>query len=687
MRFNSKLKRYTFNSAVRSFCYAMANAGNDTFWSQRQFVIIGSYPVDDRKAIKNADQTARQQRVEAARAAFFDSDIGRSVQNTIPCRTEAGDLSLWAQYKSWSYCNNCKLLHRQSLLPSYQNERLSTTKSCSCSTARYHTPRANEIPLCLKGLTKAEICALRPLTLHTGNFIMHQHGYRQKDGFCRVSWSETAVLDKISQLEPASHLKCMLAYRYLTTSPHSRYNHFVLLRQQHMESGSQLNLYDHRDNNGIECALWPHLYPFHEWCETSLSGNTSRKSAKASFIVKILSEVLDYSLDYDLLQFLYDRWIFTTDSGAIGSARYFNTSAATSLSTKTFSLDYWRWHHRYLMDAVRQYGFPDVFITLSPYEWTFPTPVWLQNAADISGKMPTQLATLETLNIAHVLEQTVRGYLCGTNSMRWRHHVFNYEQQRNRNNVKNIFYRIEFQGRGTAHIHLLVWLEDIAKSSYQKINAHIPLDDRDMSFLVHDLQQSHKTALSVQEEPTCLRQDHLGKLHLSLHYPQTAFALNLRAYVSSLLPFLKCRMDVQFSDQCGMLMRYVTNYVSKFKDSRSTEALYSTHLQPASAAYRHLRDMKPCEPEMVMSLSSIKMAWCSNGTKNYVPPRPDSAENDVTLLKYHSRNAEPDISFMDYLRRYDTSKRKPLPYKRQKCLVGVKYLSYFNPHFFFNSCS
>ncbi len=216
---------------------------------------------------------------------------------------------------------------------------------------------------------------------------------------------------------------------------------------------------------------------------------------KVSFTMKILSEVLDYSLDYDLLQFVYDRWLFTTVSGAISSSRDFGTSAATSLSMKTFSIEYWKWHHRYLIDAVRQFGYPDVFITISPYEWTFPTPLWLENASQISGKVPMQLATLETLNIVHILEQTVRGYLCGTNSLRWRQHVFHYAHETNKNNVRNLFYRIEFQGRGTAHIHLLVWLEDVSKCSYDQINAHIPNSDRELAFLVHDLQQSHKTVL------------------------------------------------------------------------------------------------------------------------------------------------------------------------------------------------
>ena len=370
-------------------------------------------------------------------------------------------------------------------------------------------------------------------------------------------------------------------------------------------------------------------------------------------------------------------------SGAISSARHFDTSAATSLSTKTFSVDYWRWHHRYLVDAVSQYGFPDVFITISPYEWTFPTPKWLQNAAEISGKMPTQLANLETVSIAHILEQTVRGYICGTNSKRCREHIFNYSQTRNKNNVKNLFYRIEFQGRGTAHIHFLVWLEDISKCSHHEINAHIPSEDRELAFLVHDLQPSDKTVISMQEAPSSIAEDENGKPHLALHYPQNAFALKLRAYISSILPFLKCRMDVQLSDHGAMLMRYVTSYVSKFKDSQSTDALYSTRLQPAQAAYRHLRDMKPCEPEMMMSLCSQKMAWCSNSTKSYVPPRPSSAEGNQILSKYHRRRNNTDMSFMEYLRTHDTSKANPPLYKRQRCLVGIKYVSYFNSDFFF----
>ena len=84
---------------------------------------------------------------------------------------------------------------------------------------------------------------------------------------------------------------------------------------------------------------------------------------KISFNFKVLSEVLDYSLDYNLLQFVYDGdgRLFNTVSCAISSARRFRTSAATFLSLKTFSLEYWRWHH---LDIIQNNAY-STFIAVS----------------------------------------------------------------------------------------------------------------------------------------------------------------------------------------------------------------------------------------------------------------------------------------------------------------------------------
>lgn len=122
----------------------------------------------------------------------------------------------------------------------------------------------------------------------------------------------------------------------------------MLMRQHRVEEGRRLF-----EESEIGLTIWPHLYPYYEWCETKLSHNNNRKSAKASFTLKILSEVLDYSMDFELLQFVYDRWLFTTITGAIFSARKFQTSAATTLAKKIFSNEYWRWHHR--MDISKSF--------------------------------------------------------------------------------------------------------------------------------------------------------------------------------------------------------------------------------------------------------------------------------------------------------------------------------------------
>lgn len=89
---------------------------------------------------------------------------------------------------------------------------------------------------------------------------------------------------------------------------------------------------------------------------------------------------------------------------SINSAKKAQCSLTTSLEATTFSHQYWANQHHYLINAVRQFGFPSVFITISPFEWTFPFPPWLNNLRNETGKGPTKLAIPETIHIAHVLE-------------------------------------------------------------------------------------------------------------------------------------------------------------------------------------------------------------------------------------------------------------------------------------------
>lgn len=82
-----------------------------------------------------------------------------------------------------------------------------------------------------------------------------------------------------------------------------------------------------------------------------------------------------------------------------------------------------------------------------------------------------------------------------------------------------------------------------------------------MAFLVSSLQKSSKPSpcLSVNDQPTCIADKQIQVSHKA-----DAVALNLRAYIDTLLPTLKCSMDVQTSDGRGMVLKYVSSYVSKW---------------------------------------------------------------------------------------------------------------------------
>lgn len=58
--------------------------------------------------------------------------------------------------------------------------------------------------------------------------------------------------------------------------------------------------------------------------------------------------------------------------GAVESRRKHNCTPLQPLDCKEFCSGYWQWCHLFLIDAVRQYGYPSLFITISPSEWTFP---------------------------------------------------------------------------------------------------------------------------------------------------------------------------------------------------------------------------------------------------------------------------------------------------------------------------
>ncbi len=171
---------------------------------------------------------------------------------------------------------------------------------------------------------------------------------------------------------------------------------------------------------------------------------------------------------------------------------------------------------------------------------------------------------------------------------------------------------------------------------------------------------------------------------LHLKHPADAFALNLRAYISTLLPALQCSMDFQTTDGLAMLLSYVTSYVTKWQDGLGTDALYSYHISGGQAAIRYVMDMKPAEPKIWLALSSVKISWSSSKTKRYIVPLPENASENKVAEKYRNRpHTMASYSFLTWLRMVDHSKSDRKLYKQGNTLVGLKLVSYFNKDYFF----
>ena len=66
----------------------------------------------------------------------------------------------------------------------------------------------------------------------------------------------------------------------------------------------------------------------------------------------------------------------------------------------------------------------------------------------------------------------------------------------------------------------------------------------DFAYEVCNLQPSREGALPKNEEPNNVLNIDQHE-YLKFHHPEDAFAKNLRGYVSTVMPALKCRMDMR----------------------------------------------------------------------------------------------------------------------------------------------
>ena len=174
---------------------------------------------------------------------------------------------------------------------------------------------------------------------------------------------------------------------------------------------------------------------------------------------------------------------------------------------------------------------------------------------------------------------------------------------------------------------------------------------------MYDLQKSSTSTLPLGQGPSQVLTEN-GETYLAFHHTRTDKGCNLRAYVPAVTGSLQCSMDKQSSDGKAMLLKYVTSYVAKCHDVVTTQQLYSEDLCAYQAARSFLNNMHPLEPEMILQLISMKIAWTNPRTKVFTAVTPEQTEHKI-YLKYLGRpNEEEVMTFLHWLREYDHEKKK-----------------------------
>ena len=270
------------------------------------------------------------------------------------------------------------------------------------------------------------------------------------------------------------------------------------------------------------------------------------------------------------------------------------------LKNAKFSPLYWAVRHNALIDCQRQLGYPTLFFTISPYEWSFPQHDYVLDEMAKAYVSRLHLPAAETLHMVTVFKEIVRGALTGWNQRNdnpevqrarldrtWTEHSLSCKDGSGRSTVVTYFGRFEFQdgkrkegtqkyhGRGSPHLHILIWLENIdAIKLEEQLSATVPKKDDAFTtaYVLGDATTPGKSACQVHEGKSGWDEE---DCKFRLHHSEEDYCDGRRAYFLDFMEALKCHQDVQItdSDREGrwILGRYVGTYVAKFSDSMAQD--------------------------------------------------------------------------------------------------------------------
>ena len=396
--------------------------------------------LEHRQAPTRADEQARsafdakerkqKQRLRRKFPSIY-ADEAREESKWMPPRAAA--FRAWCLEDSWRACSKCKRMAPKPFQASHAKgsaKRNPQFPACSyCKSAGgqgYWAPTPEDVPRKLRKLSARTIEALRPFDVHTGSMFRAPNGYLVHSDMMQFSFKQISVEEDLARLPKRERRRGEKALLYLlrSNSP-SAYARFWQLHHRFLHGrdraiqrgetwiGAPVKRMPANfiETVGLECALWPHLYWSLDMTETYVRSQDARRlrrvrqsldtdsaedegdnadtgpsvgtrqSAKASFLAKVHSALIGYNSDDKLLQFVYDLWLFTTLGGAKNSA---GVGIREALASKPYSPEVWRTYHTALVDLQKQIGWPSLFITIAPYEWSFPYHRWLEDRVGLN---------------------------------------------------------------------------------------------------------------------------------------------------------------------------------------------------------------------------------------------------------------------------------------------------------------
>ena len=252
--------------------------------------------------VANEEQRAYRQKTaddeRRLRSKFGPLLAAQAADDTTWLSERATCFEVWCTKHSWGVCGHCHRLVKRSLHENHITGKkppsllVQGCGHCKKGTG-YPTVAPTDIPKELQNLSDAVRWALQPLHPDVGFQASAKHGYRVHTDMIRFWWNPYPVAEQIEWLEDeADKAAARAAYGYLMATEDSSYKDFVAWHNQFLQRyGADLAGPGDRklqlprrvlEEGGIECAVWPHLYPRTKMCETYVRRQDARRLERSA---------------------------------------------------------------------------------------------------------------------------------------------------------------------------------------------------------------------------------------------------------------------------------------------------------------------------------------------------------------------------------------------------------------------